>query len=108
MDVRAFQPVGGQSVTVVNAVAATTAVALAQSWDTIVLTNTSSTAISYVRVTQQQDSTAITGDAPTTTADMPILPLSQIRIFVGIGLKVIRTIASAADGNIIITPGSGI
>ncbi len=108
-DVRAFQPVGGETVAVANSATATAAVDLKTTWDTVVLTNSSTSATAYIRVTQYLDAASIpAGDAPTTTTDLPILPLSQIRIFVGIGLKVIRTIASAADGTLYITPGRGI
>lgn len=108
-EVRPFYPLGGRSVTIANAVAsATPGVPLQQTWESIVLTNTSTTAIAYVRLTQQDTPTAINGDAPTATADLPILPMSQIRIWAGVGLKVIRAIASAADGNLIVTPGDGV
>lgn len=108
-EVKPFFAVGGQSFVIANAVASAAAVPLAQTWEVLVLTNTSSTATAYVRITDQPNaSVAVTGVAPTATTDLPILPLNQIRIYVGVGLAVIRAIASAADGNLIVTPGYGI
>lgn len=112
VNVFAFQPKEGATTTVNNATSATAQVILPYDCDTVVLTNTSSTAIVYVRVTQYQDASSPPADAsanaPTTTADFPILPLNQIRRAVGEGNKFIRTIASAADGTIKITPGTGV
>ncbi len=109
-DIRPFAPAEGKTTTVVNAVAATTAVVLPFDCDTVVLTNSSTTAIVFVRVTYYGlASDTMTGAAPTVLLDLPILPSQQIRRYVAPGQhKVIRTIASAADGNIYITPGSGI
>lgn len=110
MDIRPFAPAEGATTTVANATSATAAVALPFDCDTVVLSNSSSTATVFVRVTYYASaSDTMTGAAPTATADLPILPLNQIRRYVSPGRhKVIRTIASAADGNIYITPGSGI
>lgn len=108
-DIRPFAPAEGKTTTVANATSATAAVELPQNCDTVVLTNSSLTAIVFVRVTYYgSDSDTATGTAPTATTDLPILPSQQIRRYLGPGRKVIRTIASAADGNIYITPGSGI
>lgn len=109
-DIRPFAPAEGKTTTVANATSATAAVALPQDCDTVVLTNSSATAIVFVRVTYYQSSAdTMTGTAPTVTTDLPILPSQQIRRYVQPGqYKVIRTIASAADGNIYITPGTGI
>lgn len=108
-ETRPFAPSWGSTTVVANAVAATAAVNLPVSAEQVVLTNTSLTATTFVRVTPYLDQgTVPTGDAPTTTQGMPVLPGQQIRITVGPGPKVIRTIASAADGNIIIVPGNGI
>jgi len=116
MDVRAFTPAEGGTITVANATSATATVAIPYDCDTVVLTNTSTTAISFVRVTYYNSAldaasavSGNTGTAPTATADIPILPGGQIRRGVQKGkAKVIRTIASAADGNLHITPGTGI
>jgi hypothetical protein len=63
-----------------------------------------------VRITPFLDSTPpVDGaeNAPTVTLGMPVPPGQLIRIRVGAGGKIIRTIASAADGNIWIIPGNG-
>jgi hypothetical protein len=109
MNVRPFAPDWGSTTSVTNAIAATAAVVLPKNSQAVVLTNTSSTARVHVMVTTYFDeSTVPTGTAPTTSTGLPILPNSQIRVTVGPGNKVIRTIATAADGVILITPGDGI
>lgn len=109
MDPKPFSPAWGQTTVTANATSATAALVLPKSCEQVVLTNTSATAITYVRVTYfETESQAPTGDAPTATTDFPILPSQQVRVTVGFGNKLIRTIASAADGNIIITPGNGL
>lgn len=109
MIINPFSPVEGKTTTVANAVTATAAVALPFDCDVVVLTNSSTTATAFVRVTYYDNATdTMTGNAPTVLLDLPILPSSQIRRNVQPGrFKVIRTIASAADGNIYITPGTG-
>ncbi len=103
-----FTPAWGSTTSVANSASATAAVDLPFSCSEIALTNTSTTARVHVIVTPYNNTvTAPTGTAPTTSTGMPILPGKQIRIRVGKGNKVIRTIATAADGNIIITPGNG-
>lgn len=104
-----FSPAWGRTTSVTNALSATAAVVLPKSADEIGLTNTSLTAIVYVMLTPYLDeATTPSGVAPTSTTGFPVLPSSQVRLHVGLGLKVIRTIASAVDGEIIITPGVGI
>lgn len=106
---RAFQPAWGSTTSVINATSATAAVVLPKSCQAVVLTNTSATARVHVMLTGYfEESTIPTGTAPTTSTGLPILPNSQIRVTVGPGNKVLRTIATAADGNILITPGDGI
>ena len=108
-DIRPFAPAEGKTTTVANSATATAAVALPYDCDTLVLTNSGSTAIAFVRVTYYGSaSDTMTGTAPTLTTDLPVLPQQQIRRYVQPGHKVVRTIASAADGNIYITPGTGI
>jgi hypothetical protein len=112
VEVFAFQPKRGGTTTVANSATATAQVVLPPDCDTVQLTNSSATAISFVRVTSYLDEGSPPADAaanaPTATADIPILPASMIRVGVGEGYKIIRTIASAADGNIYITPGTGL
>lgn len=106
---KTFSPAWGDVTSVTNATSATAAVVLPKDCDMIVLTNTSATAISYATITPYETATTVpTGTAPTDTTAMPILPETQIALHVGRGLKVIRTIASAADGALIITPGRGV
>lgn len=101
-----FSPGFAGTVSVTNATSATAAVELPSGAETLCLTNTSATARVHVFVTPY-DGAPVAGVAPTTSTGMPILPNQQIRIKVGKGPKVIRTIATGADGNIIITPGNG-
>lgn len=109
MDQRPFSPAWGSTTSVANATSATAAVVIPKDRDGVVLTNTSATARVHVMLTNYESEASVpTGIAPTTSTGLPILPGQQIRIHVGPGLKVLRTIATAADGNIIITPGSGI
>ena len=102
-----FSTAYGSTSSVTHATSATAAVDLPRSAETGVLTNTSSPARVHVFVTYYDGLTVPTGTAPTTTSGLPILPGQQIRIRCGKGGKVIRTIATAADGEIIITPGNG-
>lgn len=107
---RLFAPAEGKTTTVANSATATAAVELPYDCDAVVLTNSSATATAFVRVTYYGSaSDTATGVAPTVTTDYPVPPAQQVRRGVQPGVrKVIRTIASAADGNIYITPGSGL
>lgn len=109
MDFKTFDPVEGKTTAVANSTSATSAVVLPVDCNGVAISNASATAICFVRVTYYDDANNVpTGDAPTVTTDMPILPGQQIRRSVQPGrYKVIRTIASAADGTVYITPGSG-
>jgi hypothetical protein len=102
-----FNPIWGRTSVVTNSATATAAIDLPRSAQEIALTNTSATARVHVFVTPYDGITPPTGAAPTLTNGLPILPNTQIRVRVGAGAKVIRTIATAADGAIIITPGNG-
>jgi hypothetical protein len=109
MDQRPFAPSWGQTTSVTNATSATAAVVLPKNRDCLVLTNKSTTATVNVMLTTYDDEVSPpTGTAPTTSTGLAVLPSGQIRIYVGPGLKVIRTIASAADGTIELLPGTGI
>ncbi len=101
-----FTPSFGSITSVSNAISATAAVSLPRAANGICLTNTSTTATTYVYVTSFDSVTTPAGTAPTATTGFPVLPGGQIILRVGSGGKVIRTIASAADGAIIIVPGS--
>jgi hypothetical protein len=102
-----FNPAWGNTTSVNNATSATAAVVLPGSASEVCLTNTSTSARVHVMVTPYDGVVVPTGVAPTLTTGLPILPQSQIRVRVGPRQKVIRTIATAADGAIIITPGNG-
>lgn len=105
---RPFAPAWGATTSVTNAIAATAAVVLPKSCEQVVLTNTSTTARVHVMVTPYLDEgTVPTGDTVTTSTGFPVMPGQQVRVTVGQGCKVIRTIATAADAAILITPGTG-
>ena len=102
-----FTPAWGSTTSVSNATSATAAVVLPKNCDAVILTNTSSTARTHVMLTSfANESAPPTGTAPTTSTGLPILPGQQIAIYVGPGLHLLRTIATAADGDILITPAS--
>lgn len=107
MNGNSFVPAEGRTSTVANSATATAAIELPYDCDAISLTNSSATATTFVRVTYYNMASEVgAGTAPTTTVDYPIRPASTIVRGVQNGKhKVIRTIASAADGNIYITPG---
>jgi hypothetical protein len=77
----------------------------------VALTNTSATATAYFVCTQAQGSeAAVAAVVPASggaNGGFPILPGHQVRISVPFGPKLYRTIASAADGALLITPGRG-
>jgi hypothetical protein len=102
-----FNPAWGNATVVANSATATAAVNLPISCTEVALYNTSATALTVVYVTPYESATVPTGTAPTTSLGMPVPPGQLIRVRVGPGAKVIRTIASAADGNIWIIPGRG-
>ncbi len=102
-----FNPAWGSTTSVTNATSATAALVLPKQCDAVVLTNTSATARVHVMLTTySNESTVPTGTAPTTSTGVPILPNDQIVIRVGPELNLLRTIATAADGSILVTPGS--
>lgn len=104
-----FAPAYGSVTSVTNAISATAAVVLPKNCDMVELYNVSATATVYVRVTTYQDEASPpTGDAPTATKGYPVGPSQRTRIYVGPGCKLIRTIASAADANILIIPGAAV
>lgn len=85
--------------------------ALPESANVVALHNTSATATAYFVCTPIR-----TGDTPVAAVvpvaggavgSFPVPPGAQIRVSVPEGMKAYRTIASAADGNLLITPGRG-
>lgn len=104
-----FAPAYGNVTSVTNAITATAAVVLPKACNMVELYNVSASATVYVRVTAYQDQTSPpTGDAPTVTTGYPVGPSQRTRIWVGPGCKLIRTIASAANANILIIPGTAV
>jgi hypothetical protein len=103
----AFSPAWGSTTSITNATSATAALVLPKNCNAVVLTNTSTTARVHVMLTTfENESTVPTGTAPTTSNGLPILPNEQLVIYTGPNLNLIRTIATAADGNVIVTPGN--
>lgn len=104
-----FSPAWNSTINIVNAVAATTAVQIPKNCNALLLTNTSLTARAHINLTfyQSEGGALPTGTAPTTSDSLPILPNQQIYVYVGQGgPAVIRAIATAADGALIVTPGN--
>ena len=108
MNNNGFSPTFGSTLSIANDVTASTAAAIPKSADALLLTNTSATARAHVVVTQyQSEGDALpTGDAPTTSTGLPILPNQRIMVYIGPGLNAIRAIATAADGVLLVTPGN--
>lgn len=102
-----FDPAWNRTTAVTNATSATAAVSIPDSASSVLLTNTSTTARVHVTMTYYPDGVIGAGAAPTTSTGLPIMPGAQIRVKLPIGAKVLRTIATAADGTIFITPGRG-
>lgn len=103
-----FSPAFNSTINIVNAIASATGVALPKNCNALLLTNTSATARAHVNVTPyfSEGDVLPAGIAPTTSDSLPILPNQQIVVYVGPGLNVIRAIATAADGNLLVTPGN--
>lgn len=106
MDVKPFNPRAGGTIVIANATSAAAAVPLHDLNDSFVFYNSSATAIGFIRVTKL-DLSSDPAQTATTTADMPIPPGAQVRLNFGFGLKKISAIASAADGNLYVTAGTG-
>lgn len=103
-----FTPGWGSEFPITNATSASAAFVLPESCREVALTNTSTTATAWVFVTRYDTSTPPAGTAPVVgSTGLPILPGQQIRIGVGVRGKVIRAIASAADGLLMVNPGNG-
>lgn len=102
---RVFAPAWSNVTAVTNATSATAAVSLPSDCDAVELTNTSATARVHVLVTGYPDGVAGAGTAPTTSTGFPVLPSQRVRIGLPMGTKVIRTIATAADGTVMVNPG---
>ncbi len=110
---RPFNPAPLSTFYVANATSASAAAALSDDAEQVVLYNSSATATAYftcrnINLTTDAGPTAV---VPTTAnpgiGAFPVPPGAQIRITVGYGHKKFSVIASAADGNLYITPGKG-
>jgi succinylarginine dihydrolase len=114
MDVKPFSPKNQGTFYIANAVAASTPVFLTGP-DQVVLWNTSATATAFVNIQPVTSNasviTANVATVPGTTeaaaGSFPVPPLAQIRVTTVTGHKSISAIASAADGNLYVTPGHG-
>jgi hypothetical protein len=107
-DIRPFQPISGKSFYVANSATGSNPAELPESCDSVVLYNTSATAVAYWRCDPYDTTNVNKAVVATTSAgDLPIPPSQQIRVSVGKNRKQFSVIASAADGNLIITPGIG-
>lgn len=113
MTMKPFSPALQGTFYIANAVAAT-APAMFQGGDQVVLYNSSATATAYVRIQALTSNTDVittyTATVPGLAAapgSFPVPPLAQIRLTSTIGNKSISVIASAADGNLYVTPGHG-
>lgn len=105
---RVFAPGFGDEIIIPNATSATAAQNLPSNCQEIALWNTSATATVVIYVTPYDGIVTPTGTAPTTSDGFPVPPNSGlVRIRVGSGRKVIRAIATAADGNLWVIPGNG-
>jgi len=101
-----FDPGLNQTISQANATSSAGG-ALPDSATQVGLTNTSDTAIAYFAC--QQGTTVPTAVVPGTgvLGSFPVLPGQQVRVTVPSGVKRYATIASAANGALLITPGAG-
>lgn len=108
--IRPFQP-NGSTIAIANGVASAPGT-LPEECTQVALYNTSSTATVYwtsrvLNTVTDPDPTAVIPVAGGARGAMPIPPGAQVRLTVGAGMKKYAVIASAADGNLMITPGVG-
>lgn len=104
-----FDPGNNSTIEQPNAITSAGGV-LPETASTVVLTNTSATAtayFTYVRTDAANTTATAVIPSGSTRGSMPILPNQQIRITVNTGPKAYATIASAANGSLLITPGDG-
>lgn len=108
--IQPFDPGINQTILQANA-AASAGGAIPDSANTVALRNTSATATAYFVCTPIFDGTAPAAAVIPTTGgvrgSLSVAPGERIRISVPEGPKAYRTIASAADGALEITPGRG-
>lgn len=103
-----YTPAWNSTIAVTNAATATAAVEIPFNARSVLITNTSLTARVHLLLTYYPDGIISgSGDAPTTSTGLVVLPGSRICVGLLNGAKVIRTIATAADGTTFLTPGEG-
>lgn len=103
---RPFCPKRGGTTTIANAVTASAAAALDAGCSEVMLFNSSTTAISFVRI-DVVPANSDTGGLATVAADLPVPPNGVVIVSPGVGFKFISVIASAANGSLYATPGHG-
>ena len=107
--IRPFDPGINDTIAQANAVTSQGGT-LPEDCGTVALYNTSPTAVAYFVCTPTTGGVApIAAVVPSggTPGGFPVPPAQMVRITVPIGPKAYRTIASAADGSLLITPGRG-
>lgn len=107
--IRPFDPGLNETILQANAITSQGGV-LPEDCGTVALYNTSATAVAYFVCTPTTGGVApIAAVVPAggVPGGFPVPPGQMVRITVPIGQKAYRTIASAADGNLLITPGRG-
>lgn len=111
MFLRPFQGAVGGTIALANSTTATASAPLPENAETVVLFNTSETAVVFFRCEVVSNSTTLGKVAaaaePGVLGDFPVPPTAQIRVTVGPGYKRFSVIASAEDGMLYITPGAG-
>lgn len=109
--IRPFQGATRSTIAIANATSASTPADLPQESDTVVLFNSSASAIAFFRcesvTTPGAGGSSAVAPTPGALGGFPIPPNTQVRIGVGLGYKRFSVIASAADGTLYITPGTG-
>lgn len=105
-----FNPAALGSTLIVNATGATAAVELDPGCSQFCFYNTSATAVVYIEVTNLDAGATARGaviPASGVRGSFPVPPGAQIRLTLGTTRKAISAIASAADGNLIVSAGNG-
>ena len=103
-----FDPGVNETIAQANAVTSAGGT-LPEDCNVVALYNTSASAVAYFVCVPTIGRTAEAAVVPSggTLGSLPIPPGQMIRISVPNGPKAFRTIASAADGNLLISPGRG-
>lgn len=109
---RPFCPKNQGTIAIANAIAATAPLQFSDRDGEVALFNSSASAVAFVRIDVVPANTDTGGSATIPAAGgasggFPVPPLAQIRVSPGVGFKWISVIASAADGNLYVTPGHG-